>query len=96
MADAIEDKPMNVKLTPDVVSLAFSGASAAGVCTPESRAIFRSRRRLIRLLCSVKSTYFKACLAKEIARNFDRQNRPMNRQIRTCPGISGTLNVRAG
>jgi hypothetical protein len=39
MADAIEDKPMNVKLTPDVVSLAFL-ERVLQACAPQSHGRF--------------------------------------------------------
>jgi len=48
MADAIEGKRIKVKLTPDVVSLAFLERVLQGVFRPRVTAILRSPRRLIR------------------------------------------------
>jgi len=50
VADAIEGKPIKVKLTPDVVSLAFLERVLHGVFRPRVTAILRSPRRLIRYL----------------------------------------------
>jgi hypothetical protein len=50
IADAIEGKPIKVKLTPDVVSLAFLERVPQACFAPESTAILRIPHRLIRYL----------------------------------------------
>jgi hypothetical protein len=79
MADAIEGKPIKVKLRPDVVSLAFLQRVLQACSAPESWRFsavsvdsFATLFRQINLLT--------ASLAKEIATGFSTgQNRPMSR-----------------
>jgi hypothetical protein len=90
MADVIEDKPLKVKLTPDVVSLAFWSKCCRRV-HPRVTAIFRSPRRLIRYFVPRNRPYSRT---QGLSGQRDRdgisigQNRPMNRQIRTCRALA--------
>jgi hypothetical protein len=94
IADAIEGKPIKVKLTPDVVSLAFL-ERVLQACSPQSPRRFSAFHVDSFIPCTVKSTYSRLLCQRDRDAIFDRAEQTDESINQNLPGINGTWNMHA-